>query len=333
MTAPKKVHEEDKQEQQKQSFMKPLFGLVFLGGIAAGGFYLWQHPEIVRQLKSKFLVSEAVEDVYQPQIDELKQQLSDMRRDLGNVSYKADNPDLTEFSRRIDDIQAISVNTIKSKADVETVLGLIGRMDQAEGRLNDLSKVTNDGALLLTAAMLVKDAGQRGGTFVYEAEVLDELAAGHHKIAKEVARISEIAAIGVPTVSELQREFAVVYLQRYPEAPKEEEVVANNWKDRIYHQLRKFVKIKKTDQTSKQEEPVFSEEDRAWSIIRDFVLEGDIEKAVGIIQKPLNEKVASDEELEKWLEHARIYCDFYSSVSRISANALAVMKVKFLKNL
>ena len=75
-----------------------------------------------------------------------------------------------------------------------------------------------------------------------------------------------------------------------------------------------------------------SEEDRAWSIIRDFVLDGEIIRAVGIIEKPLNEKVSKDNLLAEWLEHAKVYCDFNNNISRISANALAVMKAKFLKN-
>ncbi|MCQ2741089.1 MAG: hypothetical protein MJ210_03110, partial [Alphaproteobacteria bacterium] len=238
------------------------------------------------------------------------------------------------MNKRIDDVEAISVNTIKSKANVETVLGLIGRMDFAEEKLNNLAKVTDDSALTLTAAMLVKDAGERGGTFVYEAEVLAALAEGNTKIKKEVQRLNEIATVGVPSVKELQKKFVEIYLEKYPETkPQVQKEFSGNWKERIYYELNKVVQIKKADENQpEKKEPEFSEEDRAWSVVKDFVAEGDIARAVSIIEKPLNEKLSQDDILVKWLTQAKIYRDFYADVSRISANALAVMKVKFLKN-
>ena len=316
---------------KRKAMAKPVLSIVVVAAVAVLGYKLWENPLLLQEAKEMLFSPEQKEDIYQPQIDQLQQQLLSLQAQLAEVAVKAEKPDFSAIDKRVDDIQQISVNTIKSKADVETVLGLIGRMDNAEGRINDLAKVTDDSALVLTAAMLVKDAGQRGGTFVYEAEVLSELAAGHHKIAKEVARLNEIAAFGVPTVEELQKEFATVYVTKYPEASAVEESPADNWKDRIYSQLHKVVQIKKPGDASAAAEPKFSEEDRAWSVIRDFVLAGKIGKAVAIAKKPLNVSVLEDKQLADWLKHAEIYTDFNDSVSRISANALAVMKVKFLR--
>lgn len=316
---------------KRKAVTKPVLSIVVVAAVAVLGYKLWENPLLLQEAKEMLFSPAQKEDVYQPQIDQLQQQLLSLQAQLAEVAAKAEKPDFSAIDKRVDDIQQISVNTIKSKADVETVLGLIGRMDNAEGRINDLAKVTDDSALVLTAAMLVKDAGQRGGTFVYEAEVLSELAAGHHKIAQEVARLNEIAALGVPTVEELQKEFAAVYVARYPEASAVEELPADNWKDRIYSQLHKVVQIKKPGDASVTVEPKFSEEDRAWSVIRDFVLAGEISKAVAIAKKPLNADVLEDKQLADWLKHAEVYTDFNDSVSRISANALAVMKIKFLR--
>lgn len=317
---------------RRKAFRRPLLLMMVVAAGVVLGYKLWENPQILYQLRDSLFAPKNKEDVYQPQINSLQDQVSALKMQLAMVEKKAENPDFSEMEKRIDNIEHISVNTIKSKADVETVLGLIGRMDTAEGRLNDLAKVTDDGALILTAAMLVKDAGERGGAFIYEAEVLSELAAGHHKIAAEVAKINEIAAKGVPSTDELQREFADIYLVKYPDVPVEEVFEGENWKDRIYHQLHKVVRIKKADEakTVVQTEP--SEEDRAWGIIRDFVANGDIYRAIAIAKKPLNVKVAEDKDLAEWLKRAQTYQDFYDSISRISANALAVMKVKFLQN-
>ncbi len=320
--------------QKKKSMLKPLMSVVVVVAIGVLGYKAHTSPQFVAQLKETLAFNKKVhEDVYQPQIDQLQQQVVNLQNELAIVRAKAESPDFSTMEKRIDDIEQISVNTIKSKADVATVLGLIGRMDKTEGRLDDLGKVTDDSALVLTAAMLVKDAGERGGEFVYEAEVLSELATGNYKISKEVARLNEIAKVGVPTVAELQKEFADIYTARYPEEEIVEEIVADNWKDRIYHQLHKVVRIKKTNEGEEQvEEKVFSEEDRAWSVIRDFVLEGEIAKAVAIAKKPLNEELLKDKAFTEWLKQAEIYKDFNECVARISANTLAVMKVKFLQN-
>lgn len=331
-----------KEEQKKQEnvvkkaprkvFKGPLLTMMVVAAVVVLGYKLWENPQLWHQMRDALTEREPKEDVYQPQIDALQKQLAEMQGRLALVARKAENPDFSEMEKRIDTIEQINVNTIKSKADVETVLGLIGRMDNTEGRLNDLAKVSDEGALILTAAMLVKDAGQRGGTFVYEAEVLSEVAAGNHKIAKEVARINGIAETGVPSTEELQRDFAEVYMLKYPEAPVEEVFEGENWKERIYHQLHKVVQIKKADEVKPAAKSELSEEDRAWGIVRDYVANGDIYRAVAIIRKPINGKLTEDKGLAEWLQKAEKYKDFNDSVSRITANALAVMKVKFLKS-
>ena len=315
----------------KHGTAKKVSALVVLAAVAILGYKLWENPKLIYQLKDMMTQAEQKEDVYQAQIDTLQQQLNLLQGQLAEVAIKAENPDFSAMNKRIDDIEQLNINTIKSKANVDTVLGLVVRMDNAEGKIDDLSKVTDNGALILTAAMLVKDAGMRGGKFIYEAEVLSELAAGNYKIAKEVARLNEIAMVGVPSLDELQTEFAKVYVAKYPEAPSEDEIPAKNWKERIYKQLHKVVRIEKKEDGTEAKENEFSEEDRAWSVVRDLVLDSEISKAIAIIDKPLNAPLQKDAMLEEWKKKAEIYRDFYDDIARISANALAVMKVKFLQ--
>ena len=327
----KELQEKQILKKTKRNTAKKLSVSIVLVAVAILGYKLWENPKLVYQME-EFFKSKADEDVYQVQINALQQQILSLQGQLADVAMKAENPDFSAMNKRIDDIEQISVNTIKSKANVDTVLGLVVRMDNAEGKINDLAKVTNDSALILTAAMLVKDAGIRGGKFVYEAEVLNELAAGNYKISKEVARLNEIATVGVPSVEELQESFARVYVSKYPEAPQDEERPATNWKERIYNQLHKVVRIKNTDDNISKEPKKLLEEDRAWSIVRDFVLDGEVAKALAIIDKPINKPMNEDKLLAEWKQQAEIYRDFYDSINKISANALAVMKVDFLKN-
>ena len=301
----KDLKDNNKVKTTKHGTAKKISALVVLAAVAILGYKLWENPKLLYQLRDMMTQAEQKEDVYQTQIDTLQQQLNLLQGQLAEVAMKAENPDFSAMNKRIDDIEQLNINTIKSKANVDTVLGLVVRMDNAEGKIDDLSKVTDNGALILTAAMLVKDAGMRGGKFIYEAEVLSELAAGNYKIAKEVARLNEIAVVGVPNLDELQTEFAKVYVAKY--------------------------RIEKKEDGTEAKENEFSEEDRAWSVVRDLVLDSEISKAIAIIDKPLNAPLQKDEMLEEWKKKAEIYRDFYDDIARISANALAVMKVKFLQ--
>ena len=123
----------------------------------------------------------------------------------------------------------------------------------------------------------------------------------------------------------------VVEAPKKTKAPKvAEEIEPKNWKDRIYYQINKIIKIQKTNEENSKEK--FSEEDRAWSVVSDFVSKGEIKRAVGIAKKPLNEDMLKNENFSLWLDKAEKYSDFYDAISRISANSLAVMKVEFLNN-
>ena len=314
---------------RKKFVSKPIISIMIMVAVVVLGYKLWENPLLLKQVKDVLFSGREKDDIYQTQITTLQNQVNSLHSILSELEIKVTNPDFSDINKRIDDIQQISVNTIKSKADIEAVLGLVMRMDNVEGKVSDLAKVTNESALILTSAMLVKDAGERGGEFIYEAEVLSELAAGNYKIAKEIARLNELAIEGIPSVEELQKSFSDILVLRYPDA-NEDELVTDNWKDRIYHQINKVVKIKnKNDDTQKKVE--LSKDDKVWLIVNDVIMTGDINKAVAIVRKPINKSVAKDENMVMWLKKADMYKDFYDAISRISANSLAVMKANFLK--
>lgn len=312
---------------KRRTYTQPLTVLILFAAVGVLGYKLWENPQIINQAKEMFAKAFDTQDEYQSQINDLKRQMDALNEELGSVRGMALNPNLTEVNQKIENVEQIMVNTIKSKADVEAVLGLVVRMDNVEGRVSDLAKVTDKTALVLTATMLVKDAAEKGGEFVYEAEVLNELAQGNYKIADEINQINAAAKSGVLSKSELQSDFAEIFADKYAE--KEiAEPMPEGWKERIYQQVNKVVKVKKL--TEEAEEPVFTEEDRSWGIINDMVARGEITKAVAILRKPINAEMLKNEDLSEWLKNADAYCAFYDAVNRITANSLAVMKVKFL---
>lgn len=313
---------------KRRNYTKPLVSLIVVMAVGVLGYKLWENPQLLHQAKEMVFKSEPKVDVYQPQIDTLVQQVRNLQADLAAVQGKAENPDFSQLNKRIENMEQSNFNSMKSKADIETVLGLIMRMDKAESKISDLAKVTNDSALVLMSAMLVKDAAERGGEFLYEAEVLSEIVKGNTKVAKEVDFINKIAPNGITTKETLQNDFADIYSERY--AKVADEVEPKDWKERVLYQINKIIKIRKTNEDKVKEN--FSEEDRAWSVVSDFVSKGEIKRAVAIAKKPLNDEMLKNEKLMIWLDNAEKYNDFYDAISRISANSLAVMKVEFLNN-
>ena len=310
----------------RRNYTKPLVSMVVVVAIGILGYKLWENPQLLIQAKEMLFKNEPKIDVYQPQIDVLNQQIRNLQSELSLVRGRAENPDFSEMNKKIEAIEQVNLNTIKSKADIESVLGLVMRMDKAESKIDDLSKVTNKGALTIMSAMLVKDAAERGGEFVYEAEVLSEVAKNNVKIAKDLDLINKIAVTGIPTKAELQNKFADIYAEKY--AKVAEEVAPKNWKERIYQQIGKIIKIRKADEAKNN----FSEEDRAWSVVGDFISKGEIKRATEIAGKPLNEDMLKNEKFKTWLDEAEVYNKFYDAISKISANTLAVMKLEFLNN-
>ncbi len=314
---------------KRKASLRYFMSVVVVVAVGVLGYKLWENPKILYQMKDLLQKDTSMAEMYQNQVNELQNRLMAVEAQLADVSNRVKNPDFSAIQEKIDNIEQINVNTIKSKADVDSVLGLVMRMDKAEEKIDELAKVSDKSALILTATMLVKDAAEKGGKFVYEAEVLSEIAVGNYKIEKEIAVINEASLKGIKSNIELQRMFADIFADKYSETDVENDDSSLNWKERIYQQVSKVVKINKTNEVVN--EPVFSEEDKAWAVINDFVARGDIKKAVAIAKKPLNEDLLKNVQFNEWLQEADDFVVFYDAISRISANALAIMKVKFLQ--
>ena len=313
---------------RKSGVVRWIIILLLAGGAVYGG---WQNREQLKKWSNELLAISNKSVETEVSLEALQAQLASMQGKLQDVEYIAKNPDFSAINQRIEDIEHINANTVKSKADVEALMGLLVRMDAAEERLRNLAQVSDEGALLLTAAALVKDAGERGGEFVYEAEVLSQVVKDNAKASKEAEKIEKIAADGVPNIAELQRDFIAAYIEKFPAEKKVVVEEAQTWYDRIFNQLKKIVQIKNTKDKENIITTEPTEEEQAWEIVKDYVISGEIIRAIGIAEKPLNHKLLEDNIFQQWYNRAKVYQEFYDSISKITANGLAVMKVKFLK--
>ena len=298
---------------------------------------LWFNPSLMTQgveFVKKVHFSENQENENKQAFAELSRQVADLQYQLrqaqermGELSQPStvtiDDEQLAQFKEKMDAIEKQNLNVINSKADVALVLGIITRLDQAEDRLNTLAKISDDGALILSAAMMVKDSADKGGSFEYEAEVLDQLAKNDLKIKNQTDTLTKYSTTGIHTVKYLTTEFDRIYNSI---VKKQKDEFEKTWKDRLNNKLNEIIRVKRVN----KETPGF-EKDKQLEKVKELVDAENFAKAVEFLDKPENQDLLADAALEKWLSEARARVEFDNAISRISTHSLALMKVNYIK--
>ncbi len=310
--------------QEKSKKIKKTAIKLFLFIVVCGFVYLFATNPNLRQKGVDFMTSLWGEKVdYQKQINQLNMQVSDLQQRFNRLAQAQQQLDFSYVDEKISNIEKLNQNIIDSKADVATILGVITRMDKAEERLDALNKISDDSALILTAAMLVKDSAERGGSFEYEADVLQELSKETPKFKDSVALISEYASSGIVPENKLVQNFNSIYKSLLKE---QKATFEKTWKDRLNSKLNELVQIKRVHEDA----PKFKA-DASLEAVKKAVDSGNLTLAINELKKADNQEFLKNEQLKNWLKNAEENQKFYAAINRISAASLAIMKVKFLK--
>ncbi|MDR1025873.1 MAG: hypothetical protein LBL47_00605, partial [Lactobacillus sp.] len=221
--------------------------LVFLAIVAGGGYYVWKNPQIVEKTKDAVLsVSRHEVEIValREEISGLNAEIESLRGAISKNNSKVGST-VKDALSRVDEkysaMEQYNMNIINSKADVALVLGVITRMDKAEERLDGMAKISDDGALILSTTMMIKDRAIKGDSFVMEAEILALLSEGKEKIGPAVEVIAASAS-GVDTDFALVNDFNIVYKELVDAKNK---VVVDTWQGRVKAKLKELFKIKK----------------------------------------------------------------------------------------
>ena len=304
------------------SFKKALVKLLVLFILAAAAYGIWKNPALIDEARSLFS-HQPKEDVYQQQIDALTMQMQSLQQQLAATRAQVKEPDLSGLEARIREIKKMNLNIIDSKADVATVLGVVTRMDKAEQKLDKLTAVTDDSALVLTGVLLVKDSAERGGNFEYEVEVLSNIAAENPQMAKEVQNLVHFAKDGISSELDLVKEFDEIYTNLWEQQKTDFD---KTWKERLNTKLSEIVQIKKTNENA----PEFSA-DKKLENIKQYVDDGELFKAASLLMLPENQEWMQNEALQQWVKKVQAREEFYDLIEDLSASSLAALKVNKLK--
>ena len=313
---------------------KLLYALIFLAIVAGIGYFLYKNPTYITRFQ-QFNQPQRVETkIEAPEFTEVINKNSDIENIYHQIAVLQDS--IVFINNRIaevkDDISNIDINPvtqvepaapagideetkriIDSKADANIILGVITRLDKIEERLEKVARISDKGALVLTATMLVRDRADRGDSFLYEAEVLGQLSDSELTIQEAVQTIYSLAPEGIATNGALAFEF----LSIYNTSIKKQEQNELSWQDRIKNKFNELVHVKKTNSTNSVEE----KEQKILDIAGNYVSRNEFTAAVRELRK------ADRPEFEAWIIKAEKRIAFDQAISRISAHSLALMKI------
>lgn len=320
----------------KKAMLRIVFWVLFLGIL----YGLWLNPQIITNMVKFISMQTATEEsqeentvredefyrrmnVLQNQINQLQNQISSLPE--GSTA----TVDLSRFDSKLEAIEKQNLNVIDSKADVATVLGIITRLDKIEEQLDTLAKISDDGALVLTATMMVKESSENGTNFAYEAEILQQLAKNDTAIQGDVETISRYAREGVKSQNSLINEFKKNY-RRLAKVQTKQDLEGKNWKEVLNIKFNEVVKVKRVnDVLSPQNE---AENENNFKKINEEVKNGNLQQALDGLHQLDSSFIVNDPAMQKWMAEVQARINFNQAIANISAHSLALMKVNSIKS-
>ena len=219
-------------------------------------------------------------------------------------------------------METLTAQYMNIKADSSAVISLGERLDELEKRTRRLSRISNDGALVLTAALMIRENAAAGQPVRFEAEMLKQLAAGRPEIETAVDYVYNNSSRQYPSNKNLTESFnrisgRIVYDLRHQ----------GSWKDRLLRKINEYIHISSPAADSRENAEITALEE-----IKGYVDEGQFAIAVELLSRPENETLLAAEALNKWFAITDSKLKFNRALSEISAYSLALMKTEGLKN-
>lgn len=300
--------------------------VVFAAVIGSIGYGLWKNPQVIEKIRGGFESKVQSQEEIQKITEEalLREEVNTLKIQVSNLQRQIiEQQDTSALEEKFANLEKNNLNIIDSKANIATILGVITRMDKAEQKLDTLARVTDESALILTTTLLVKESADRGGSFEYEAEMLQQVASNNLKLKEPIASIVKYSTTGVDTTQYLQNEFEIVYAKLLELQKMEFE---KTWKDRLNNKISEYIKVKKVN----EKDPEFKA-NLELEAVKKAVDVGNIKKALTNLENIKNKELLNEDSLKNWMVEAQAKVEFTNAINKISAYYLASMKINFIK--
>jgi len=330
----KKSGEEKKEQIRKNSSKSTLFRFILIGFVLAIGYGVWQNFEQIKSAFEQKTEQEPIQDTFaiienkadKEQFYTLLQKLNDLQAIVGSLAVKnSQSVDVSALEDKINSLETLINTAINGKADANSVLGLVTRTDKIETEVDRLSRINNDGALTLTAVMMVKENALDGKDFSYSAEVLSELAGNNPKISAEIDTIKNLSGSKILSDKELLVNFAKVYEQLTTKTAKEQ--IEKSWQDRLRSKLNELVTVKKIDEN---DTAAAEEKDDFFATLRTLFESKNICKIAAFLKNSDNAYISEDPDVKQWLVNVENKAKFAKATDKIANYSLLLIKLNNL---
>ncbi len=256
-------------------------------------------------------------------VDNLSSQMLIFQNELSAIRREAQEKvsadAIASLNQKIEDNARLNSGVLDGKASSAAVLSLEARVESLEARMAEVSKFSSQGALILSAALMVKETADEGRPFVYEAEVL-RLLSKDTNLENEALEMSKYAEKGLLTPQKLVALFHEIDTKE--KAPKPEtENKDKSWREKITEKLGALVTIE-YDSTPK----AAPEDDEVYKLVNGGHF---TEAALKMKNSPKYQAAA----YQPWLQAVENRNNFLEALQKIKSLALAEMKAESIKAL
>lgn len=270
-------------------------------------------------LSSSDIVSMFSEKADKGTVAYLQSQISDVQTILNKLLVTESNsPNLSAVEQNVNDLRELIISSVNGKADVQSLVGIINRVDKLESEIDRLAHMNNQGSVLLAAAMLVKESALDGRDFSFEAMMLDELNANNPKISDAINEVKNLAQKRIYNNAELSEQFAEIHHEFVAKNQKDE---PKNWKERIVLKIREFISVKKAEKTPEEKQIAFL------NTLKNLADNQQFSQVVALINGDENPELKSSPSVQKWFENVENKKNFDAAISKISAYSLVLIKL------
>lgn len=317
-------------------FMWLIFLAILLG--------LWLNPEVIEsglnsfqqqsqqpQTQQQSTINESTPDQLSRQIDSIKTEIQIIKQNaLNQNTGEVNKEDLKNLNARINNFETQNIALIEKKADKDSLLGLINRLDKIEQRLDNMAKISDQGALILSTTMMIKDSASRGNSYEYEAEMLSQLAQKEPQISDSVRTLANMSQLKISSSTELQKSFKKIY-EEVEKAEQARQTENKNWKERLNMKIKEYIQVKRLKEQDSTPHPISPEEIQKNMLqqAQEEVSTKHFDKAIHTLNN-MPELLQRYTALQNWIGQAQKNVVFNQAINQISTYSLALMKLNYV---
>lgn len=283
--------------------------------IITAGLWIWKNPQyIAGWLNIKPSIVDETAKINSIKIDALNSKMENLSLIVRSSSEQSEllKQNFSYFN--------------KSKADAAEIININNEIHSVRNQLSKLGKTSNRGALILTAAMLIRDNTTHGNNCKNEAEALKILSDNDMSIQENVEFITSHCNINFYSQTDIINQFNEIYNQIKNEELKNNE--SFDWKQRLMAKINEYIKIS----TPKDKDSDTYNLLQALRPIKKLADSGDLAGAARLIKNQENTPLFENEKIKNWYQQIETQMEFYKNLSDIIANSLLIMKVENAKN-